>query len=271
MQIDAAVNRGNSGGPTFNLDGEVVGVNTAIYSPSGGSVGIAFAIPARTASEVVAQLQSGGSVSRGWLGVKIQNIDEDTAASLGLSESKGALVTDVTTPGPAAEAGLKNGDAILSVNGSKVADSRDLARQIAGFAPGARVDIHVLRGQKEQTIAVKLGKFPTGKELARLESDSKPEPQQGTAMDQLGLTLVPGTGANKDAVVVSEVDNASDAAQKGIKSGDVILEIGGLAVKSPEDVSNAVQEAARLGRKAVLMRVKSGSEPRFVAVQLKKS
>jgi len=270
MQIDAAVNRGNSGGPTFNLDGEVVGVNTAIYSPSGGSVGIAFAIPARTASEVVAQLQSGGSVSRGWLGVKIQNIDEDTAASLGLSESKGALVTDVTTPGPAAEAGLKNGDAILSVNGSKVADSRDLARQIAGFAPGARVDIHVLRGQKEQTIAVKLGKFPTGKELARLESDSKPEPQ-GTAMDQLGLTLVPGTGANKDAVVVSEVDNASDAAQKGIKSGDVILEIGGLAVRSPEDVSNAVKEAARLGRKAVLMRVKSGSEPRFVAVQLKKS
>jgi serine protease Do len=269
MQIDAAVNRGNSGGPTFNLDGEVVGVNTAIYSPSGGSVGIAFAIPAKTASDVVTQLKAGGSVSRGWLGVKIQNIDEDTAASLGLSEPKGALVTEVTTPGPAAEAGLRNGDAILAINGNKVADSRDLARQIAGFTPSTKVDVQVLRGQKEQTIAVKLGQFPNGREIAKVEPDNKSEPQ-GTAMDQLGLTVIPGTGANKDAVVVSDVDNASDAAQKGIKSGDVILEVGGAAVKSPEDVSNAVKQAAKLGRKAVLMRIKSAGEPRFVAVQLKK-
>ena len=138
MQIDAAVNRGNSGGPTFNLEGEVVGVNTAIYSPSGGNVGIAFAIPAKTAAEVVTQLKSGGSVNRGWLGVKIQNVDEDTAASLGLNEPKGALVSEVTAGGPAADAGLKNGDAILSVNGNKVADSRDLARQIAGYAPNAK-------------------------------------------------------------------------------------------------------------------------------------
>jgi serine protease Do len=269
MQIDAAVNRGNSGGPTFNLDGEVVGVNTAIYSPSGGSVGIAFAIPAKTASDVVTQLKAGGSVSRGWLGVKIQNIDEDTAASLGLSEPKGALVTEVTAPGPAAEAGLRNGDAILANNGNKVADSRDLARQIAGFTPSTKVDVQVLRGQKEQTIAVKLGQFPNGREIAKVEPDNKSEPQ-GTAMDQLGLTVIPGTGANKDAVVVSDVDNASDAAQKGIKSGDVILEVGGAAVKSPEDVSNAVKQAAKLGRKAVLMRIKSAVEPRFVAVQLKK-
>src|SRR5262252_4902954 len=170
MQIDAAVNRGNSGGPTFNLDGEVVGVNTAIYSPSGGNVGIAFAIPAKTAADVVAQLKSSGSVNRGWLGVKIQNIDEDTAASLGLGEPKGALVTEVTTPGPAAEAGLKNGDAILSVNGNAVADSRDLARQIAGLSPNSKVDVRILRGRKEQTIAVKLGEFPSGTELARVES-----------------------------------------------------------------------------------------------------
>ena len=270
MQIDAAVNRGNSGGPTFNLDGDVVGVNTAIYSPSGGNVGIAFAIPSKTAAEVVTQLKSGGSVSRGWLGVKIQNIDEDTAASLGLNEPKGALVTEVTSPGPAAEAGIRNGDAILAVNGSKVADSRDLARQIAAFQPNSKVDVQVLRGQKEQTVAVKLGKFPNGKELAKVESDNKAEPQ-GTAMDQLGLTLVPGTGANKDGVVVSDVESASDAALKGIKSGDVILEVGGAVVKSPEDVSNAVKEATKLGRKAVLMRVRSGGEPRFVAVQLKKS
>ena len=271
MQIDAAVNRGNSGGPTFNLEGEVVGVNTAIYSPSGGNVGIAFAIPAKTGSEVVTQLKSGGSVNRGWLGVKIQNIDDDTAASLGLTEPKGALVSEVTAGGPAADAGLKNGDAILSVNGNKVADSRDLARQIAGYAPNAKVEVRILRGQKEQTVAVKLGLFPSGKELAKVES-GKPasaEPQ-ATEMDQLGLSVAPGTGANKDGVVVTNVDTASDAAQKGIKSGDVILEIGTFAVKNPEDVANGVKEATKLGRKAVLMRVKSGSETRFVAVQLKK-
>jgi serine protease Do len=269
MQIDAAVNRGNSGGPTFNLEGEVVGVNTAIYSPSGGNVGIAFAIPAKTASDVVTQLKSGGSVSRGWLGVKIQNIDEDTAASLGLGEAKGALINEVTTPGPAAEAGLKNGDAILSVNGNKVADSRDLARQIAGFAPNTKVDVKILRGQKEQTVAVKLGNFPSGTELAKAEP-SKAAPQS-TEMDQLGLTVAPGTGANKDGVVVTDVDGSSDAAQKGIKSGDVILEVGGIAIKNPEDVANGVKEATKLGRKAVLMRIKSGGDMRFVAVQLKKS
>jgi serine protease Do len=269
MQIDAAVNRGNSGGPTFNLDGDVVGVNTAIYSPSGGNVGIAFAIPARTAAEVVGQLKSSGSVRRGWLGVKIQNIDEDTAASLGLGEAKGALITEVTAPGPAAEAGLKNGDAILAVNSQSVADSRDLARQIAGFSPNTKVDVKILRGQKEQTIPVKLGTFPSGKELAKAEQPSK-EPQ-ATEMDQLGLTVAPGTGTNKDGVVVTNVDSDSDAAQKGIKSGDVILEVGGLNVKSPDDVANGVKEASKLGRKAVLMRIKSGSEMRFVAVQLKKS
>jgi serine protease Do len=272
MQIDAAVNRGNSGGPTFNLDGEVVGVNTAIYSPSGGNVGIAFAIPAKTVNDVIAQLKSSGSVNRGWLGVKIQNVDEDTAASLGLSEPKGALITEVTSPGPAEDAGLKNGDAILAVNGSKVADSRDLARQIAGFAPNSKVDVRILRGQKEQTVGVKLGKFPTGKELAKVESGkSDPAEPKGTDVDQLGLTVAPGTGPDKDGVVVTNVDNASDAAQKGIKSGDVILEVGGLAVKSPDDLSNGIKEATKLGRKAVLMRLKSGEQTRFVAVQLKKS
>jgi serine protease Do len=272
MQIDAAVNRGNSGGPTFNLDGEVVGVNTAIYSPSGGNVGIAFAIPAKTVMEVVEQLKSSGSVSRGWLGVKIQNVDEDTAASLGLGEAKGALVNEVTAGGPAADAGLKNGDTILSVNGNKVADSRDLARQIAGFSPNTKVDVRILRGQKEQTVAVKLGRFPSGKELAKVESgdNSSPAEPQATAMDQLGLSVAPGTGPDKDSVAITQVEGTSDAAQKGIKSGDVILEIGGLSVKTPQDVANGITEAAKLGRKAVLMRIKSGDQTRFVAVQLKK-
>jgi serine protease Do len=267
MQIDAAVNRGNSGGPTFNLDGEVVGVNTAIYSPSGGNVGIAFAIPARTATEVVEQLKSTGSVSRGWLGVKIQNVDQDVAASLGLGDAKGALVTEVTAASPAADAGLKNGDAILAVNGQSIDDSRDLARKIAALNPDSKVDIKILRGQKEQTVAVKLGKFPSGKEVAKAEPSKEP---QTTEMDQLGLTIAPASGTNKEGVVVTEVDGSSDAAQKGIKSGDIILEVGGLAVKSPDDVANGVKEASKLGRKAVLMRIKSGGDLRFVAVQLKK-
>src|SRR5262245_51802223 len=267
MQIDAAVNRGNSGGPTFNLDGEVVGVNTAIYSPSGGNVGIAFAIPARTATEVVEQLKSSGSVSRGWLGVKIQKVGQDVAASLGLAEAKGALVTEVTAASPAAEAGLKNGDAILAVNGQNIEDSRDLARKIAALNPDSKVDVKILRGQKEQTVPVKLGKFPSGKEVAKVEPSKEP---QATEMDQLGLTIAPASGVNKEGVVVTEVDGSSDAAQKGIKSGDIILEVGGLTVKSPDDVATGVKEASKLGRKAVLMRIKSGGDLRFVAVQLKK-
>jgi serine protease Do len=270
MQIDAAVNRGNSGGPTFNLQGEVVGVNTAIYSPSGGNVGIAFAIPARTASEVVTQLKSSGSVSRGWLGVKIQNVDEDMAASLGLGEAHGALVNEVTASGPAADAGIKSGDAILAVNGRKVADSRDLARQIAALTPNSKVEIKVLRDGKNETIAVKLGQFPSGKELAKAESSQPAEPKQ-TAMDQLGLTVAPSSGPDQEGVVVANVEGASDAAQKGIKSGDVILEIGNVAVKNPQDVAEGVNQAVKLGRKAVLMRIKSGDQMRFVAVQLKKS
>jgi serine protease Do len=270
MQIDAAVNRGNSGGPTFNLDGEVVGVNTAIYSPSGGNVGIAFAVPAKVATEVVTQLQSGGSVSRGWLGVKIQNVDEDTAASLGLGEAKGALVSEVTTPGPAAEAGLKSGDAILSVNGQKVSDSRDLARQVAGFSPGSKVDVRILRGQKEQNISVKLGTFPSAAQLAKAEPAAKEDPKT-TELDQLGLTLAPGTGPNKDSVLITDVDGNSNAAQKGLKSGDVILEVGNVTVKTPDEVANAIKEISKLGRTAVLMRVKSGDQIRLVPVQLKKS
>jgi serine protease Do len=264
MQIDAAVNKGNSGGPTFNLDGEVVGVNTAIYSPSGGNVGIAFAIPAVTATEVIEQLKTSGSVKRGWLGVRIQSLDEDMAASLGLNETKGALVNDVTAPGPAAEAGIKNGDTILSVNGTRIADSRDLARQIATYSPGSKVEVKVLRAQREMTIPVTLGTMPTNLELAKAEPPGRP--QQGPEVGQLGITIAP----NKEGVMITDVDGGSDAGQKGIRVGDLILEIGGFPVTNPEDVSKAVREANKLQRKAVLMRIKSGSETRFVAVQLKR-
>jgi serine protease Do len=268
MQIDAAVNKGNSGGPSFNLAGDVVGVNTAIYSPTGTSVGIAFAIPARTASEVVTQLKSGGAVKRGWLGVRIQNVDEDTAASLGLKEAKGALVAEVTNASPAAEAGVKSGDTVLSVNGAKVADSRDLARQIAAFSPGTTVELRILRAQKEQTVPVKLGLLPSAQEIAKQGPPGRPA--QPTELGQLGLTVAPATGPGQDGVVVTEVDQSTDAAQK-IRTGDFITEISGTPVNDAEDLVKGVREANKLQRRAVLLKIKSGNETRFVAVQLKRS
>ncbi len=268
LQIDAAVNKGNSGGPTFNLDGDVVGVNTAIYSPSGGNVGIAFAVPAKTAAEVVDQLKSKGTVSRGWLGVKIQNVDDDTAASLGLAESSGAFVTEVTANGPAAASGLKAQDAIMQVNGTRIADSRDLARKIAEFAPGTTVDVKVWRGNREETVKVKLGTFPgTKEEIAKLEKSGGDTPN-ATELEQLGLSLSPGKV--KEGVAIAEVEQGTDASQKGLKSGDVILEVAGEPVTSPAEVAAAVKKAKDMGRKAVLLRVKSADQSRFVAVQLKK-
>jgi serine protease Do len=269
LQIDAAVNRGNSGGPTFNLDGEVIGVNTAIYSPSGGNVGIAFAVPAKTVTEVIAQLRSSGSVSRGWLGVKIQNVDEDTAGALGLGDQKGALINEVSAGGPAAAAGLKNGDTILTVNGDKIADSRDLARKVASFAPNTSVDVKVLRGGKEQQIAVKLGDFKDAAGAPKVEPAAK---TSAIEQSKLGLSFAGGVQqkAVKDGVLIADVDNTSDAAQKGLKSGDVILEVAGSPVLSADDVSRGVADAEKLGRKAILLRVRSGDHSRFVAVQLKK-
>jgi serine protease Do len=275
IQIDAAVNRGNSGGPTFNLDGEVIGVNTAIYSPSGGNVGIAFAVPSKTAAEVVTQLKSTGSVSRGWLGVKIQNVDEDTAASIGLASARGAFVTEITPNGPAVAGGLKPQDAILQVNGDKIADSRDLARKIAEYAPNTTVDVKVWRNNGEQSLKVKLGTFPSSKEeLAKIEQSNKSAPGATggqTSLSQLGITLMPARqGAGKDGVVIAEVEPGSDAAQKGLKSGDIILEVQGQPVATAEEVLTGVKKAADLGRKAVLLHVKSADNKRFVAVQLKK-
>ncbi len=270
LQIDAAVNRGNSGGPTFGLDGEVIGVNTAIYSPSGGNVGIAFAVPAKTVKDVVEQLRAGGTVSRGWLGVKIQNVDDDTAASLGLTEAKGALVSEVTANGPAAAAGLKTQDTILQINADKIADSRDLARKIAEFTPDTTVDVKVWRNSGEQTVKVKLGLFPnSGDPMKPVESDEKPAKDQ-MELSQLGLTLMPArNGSPKDGVVIAEVDAGSDAAEKGLKAGDIILEVSGQTVAQPDDVVSGVKKAQEMKRSAVLLHVKSGDQKRFVAVQLK--
>ena len=272
LQIDAAVNRGNSGGPTFNLDGDVLGVNTAIYSPSGGNVGIAFAVPAKTVIEVVNQLKSGGTVNRGWLGVKIQNVDEDTAASLGLSEPKGALISEVTANGPAAAAGLKTQDTVLQIDAEKIADSRDLARRIAEMAPDRSVNVKIWRNNAEQTVKVKLGLFPNNPEAAmRGENDKKaPVAPSTLELSQLGITLMPARASDgKDGVVIAEIDPSSDAAAKGIKTGDSILAVSGEAVSVPDDVVSGVKKAQDLKRSAVLLHIQSADQKRFVAVQLR--
>ena len=271
LQIDAAVNKGNSGGPTFNLSGEVLGVNTAIFSPSGGNVGIAFAVPAVTATEVIDQLKKSGTVSRGWLGVKIQNVDEDTAAAIGLSEPKGALVNEITPNGPAMSSGLKVQDAIIAVNAEKIADSRDLARKIANYAPDTTVDVKVWRGNKEENVKIKLGKFPgSSDEIAKLEQGGgAPDDQTGTELEQLGLKLAPVRGG--EGVSIMDVDPDSDAAQKGLKAGDVIIEVGGSSVSGASDVADGVKKAKDMGRSAVMLYIKSAEQRRVVALQLKKS
>lgn len=273
LQIDAAVNRGNSGGPTFNLDGSVIGVNTAIYSPSGGNVGIAFAVPAKTVAAVVDQLRKSGSVSRGWLGVKIQNIDADVAASIGLATPKGALISEVTANGPAAKAGLATQDAIMSVNGETIEDSRDLARKIAGYDPDTTVDVKIWRNSGEKNMKVKLGLFPANPEAAmRGEPDKndKPAKTESLQLSQLGITLMPArTPGAEGGVAIAEIEPSSDAAQKGLKAGDIILEVSGQQVKVPNDVVSGVKKAQELKRSAVLLHIKSADQTRFVAVQLR--
>ena len=279
LQIDAAVNRGNSGGPSFDLDGKVVGVNTAIFSPSGGNVGIAFAVPAALVQEVVTQLKATGTVDRGWLGVVIQNVSDDIADSIGMKEAKGAMITKVTEDGPAAKEDLKAGDVIVEVNGEKIEDSRDLARKVAELHPDTPVKLSIVRYGEKREVTMKLGTFPNGKKLASLEDD-KPD-TSGQQMKDLGLSLAPAAkfpGAGDEGVVITEVDPSSDAADKGLKPGDVILQVAGVTVSDPADVAEGVKKAMANAKTAsekdtvkVLMQVKSGDQTRFVALSLKKA
>lgn len=263
LQIDAPINRGNSGGPTFNLKGEVVGVNTAIASPSGGSVGLAFAIPSATVETVVAQLKDHGSVNRGYLGVQIQPLTKELAEGLGIERTKGALVNAAEPGTPASKAGLRSGDVLVSVNGQPVADARDLSRRIAGIRPGSKVEIVYLRDGKETTAQVELGQLPGGKTASR--TDREDRGLENSSL-RLGLRLAPSRGG--EGVAVADVDPDGPAAGKGIREGDTILEVAGKAVSTPADVAEGVKAAKAEGRKAVLMRVKSSEGTRFVAISL---
>jgi serine protease Do len=273
IQIDAPVNKGNSGGPAFNTDGEVIGVNTAIYSPSGGSVGIAFSIPASTVKNVIAQLKDKGSVSRGWIGVQIQPVTPDIADSLGLKKAEGALVAEPQANGPAAKAGIESGDVITAVNGETVKDARELARTIGGIAPGNSVKLNVLHKGQDKVINLTLGQLPNSMEAkADTDDDSDKGSARGTEVPKLGLTVAPAdsvAGAGKDGVVVTEVDPKSVAAER-FKEGDVILEVAGKSVTSASDVREAIKAAASDNKNSVLMRVKSGGTLHFVAVPLAK-
>ncbi len=271
LQIDAPINKGNSGGPAFSITGEVIGVNTAIYSPSGGSVGIGFAIPARTAEAVINDLKDDGKVVRGWLGVQIQPVTEDIAASIGLDKARGALVTEPQANSPAVKAGIKAGDTILAVNGESVADARQLARRIAAYPPDTAVDLSIWRNGREETVKVDLGTLPDEQKLASTAPDKPADP--AIAMEDLGLSLAPASavGAGDEGVVVTKLDPDGKAAEKGLREGDVILDVAGKAVSSPVDVANGIRTAQEDGRKAVLMRVKTGDQVRFLALSIDKA
>jgi serine protease Do len=267
IQIDAPVNKGNSGGPTFDMEGNVIGVNTAIFSPSGGSVGIAFDIPAEAAKLVVAQLKDKGSVSRGWLGVQIQPVTADLAEGLGLKGSDGALVAEPQPDSPAAKVGILSGDVVTAVNGHTVKDAHDLAKQIASMSPGATVKLTIWRKGEQKSFALTLGELPKSKEAHATNSDSD---ATGAGLPKLGMTVAPAgevAGSGSEGVVVTEVDPDGVASEHGLKSGDVILEVGGSKVATPEDMRKALGEAQKNGKHAVLMRVKSDNTTKFVAIR----
>jgi serine protease Do len=267
IQIDAPVNKGNSGGPTFDVDGNVIGVNTAIYSPSGGSVGIAFAIPADTVKTVVTQLKDKGAVTRGWIGVQIQPVSADIADSLGLKTAEGALVAEPQPDGPAVKAGIQSGDVITSVNGQPIKDARDLAKRIGSMAPGASVKLGIVSKGAEKTVNITLGELPAEQRQAKAETGERDN--SGTDVPRLGLSLAPAdkvAGAGSEGVVVTQVDPDGPAAAQGFRTGDVILDVAGKRVTSPDEVRKAMADARTGGKRTVLLRVKSGDNTRFLAV-----
>ena len=273
LQTDAAINRGNSGGPLFNLEGEVVGVNTAILSPNGGSIGIGFAMSSAVVSRVVNQLQEFGETRRGWLGVRIQDVTEDVAEALGLETAAGALVTDVPT-GPAEEAGMESGDVIMSFDGHEVSDTRDLVRQVGNTEVGKAVRVVVFREGGTQTLLVTLGRRETaeGAEPASATPEKVPANRDllGLSLSEMTDELREQLGLEKatEGLVITNVAEDSGAFAKGLRSGDVITEAGQRQVRLIADLEERINDARDAGRKSILLLVRREGEPRFVALPL---
>ncbi len=274
IQTDAAINRGNSGGPLFNMEGQVVGVNTAILSPNGGSIGIGFSMASNVVSKVVSQLQQFGETRRGWLGVKIQDVTPDVAEAMGIKAAAGALVTDVPE-GPAREAGMKPGDVIISFDGGEVSDTRDLVRRVADAEVGKAVRVVVLREGRTETLLVTLGRREEAEATATPVGARGP--QAPARQELLGMTLTPldselavelGLAPDASGLVVREIDETSAAFDKGLRPGDVIAEAGQQKVATLADLQDRIDEAKEAGRKSLLLLIRRGGEPRFVALSV---
>ncbi len=283
IQTDASINRGNSGGPMFDLQGNVIGINTAIFSPSGGSVGIGFAIPSNLAKSVISQLIEFGKTRRGWIGVRIQTVTDDIAESLSLGKSQGALVASVTANGPAEAAKLQAGDIITEFDGKEVNAMRNLPRIVAETPIGKTVNIKVWRDGKEKTLKIKVAELEKAEEEGLLEetaqSQTTPAPSKGTVVESVGITIGSlGDVARKqfnvpsdvNGVVVTKVAPSSEAATKGLSAGDVIVEIAQEKVETPKQAADAIEKAQKGGKTSVLLLLNREGDVRFVALKLSK-
>ncbi len=278
IQTDAAINKGNSGGPLFNMAGEVIGINTAILSPTGGSVGIGFAVPSSLATSIVDQLKEFGETRRGWLGVRIQSVDDATAEALGLGTARGALVAGVDEKGPGKPAGLDVGDVITKFDGKEVKDSRDLPRIVAATPVGKDVPVTIMRKGKEEVKTVKLGRLEDGEKVQPASARTPAEPAKPAVTTALGLEFSPQTEelrkrySIKDGVkgvIVTKVDPNSNAADKRVQVGELIVEIGQEPVNSPADVTKRLDVLKKEGKKSALLLVSNAQgEVRFVAVTM---
>jgi serine protease Do len=278
IQTDASINKGNSGGPLFNMDGQVVGINTAIISPSGGSIGLGFAIPSNMAKNVIDQLLQFGETRRGWLGVQIQTVTDEIAETLGLDKARGALIGDVVTSGPADKAGIKSGDVVLSFDGKDVEEMRDLPKIVADTPVEKQVPVVVFRKGSEVTLTATVGRLEDGeKQMASAEASPPETAEEPPVTGKVfGLTLKEiseqerETGDIKgdvNGVLVAEVDDGSVAADKGIEAGEIIVEVGQETVATPKDVADRVSALKKEGRKNALLMVSTKTgDIRFVVV-----
>jgi serine protease Do len=281
LQIDAPINRGNSGGPTFNLSGQVIGINTAIYSPNGGSVGIGFAVPSSVAKQVVTALEEHGKVERGWLGVQIQPVTPAIASSLGLKNDHGALVAVVTPNSPSAASGLKQGDVILAFNGQDISKLRDLPHDVAGSAPGTSATLTVWRDGKQQQVDVKLGEMPNKPQVASAENGNNDEGQPAeSSVGPLGLRLAPLTsdfrrelhlGSDVHGVLITRVEGGSIADNIGLARGDVIMSIDQQPATSPQEAANRLRDIAKSPNKSALLLLNRHGVTQYLGVDLSKN